>query len=192
VIYRSAPSQNIVAQEMYPIREAEKISAVSINKINDTDYVFDIGRNIAGISSITLKGEPGTIIKLKHGERLYPDGHVDVSNIDVHYRPTDDSDPFATDIYMLKGGGEETFKPLFNDKGFQFVEVTSNKPIDLKKESLVGYFMHSDVLAVGKISSSNPVINKIWEAANNSYLSNLFGYPSGCPQREKKGWTGDA
>ena len=43
----------------------------------------------------------------------------------------------------------------------------------------------------GKIESSNPTLNKIWEAANHSYLSNLFGYPTDCPQREKNGWTGD-
>ena len=52
--------------------------------------------------------------------------------------------------------------------------------------------MHSDVPSAGHIRSSNPTINKIWEATNNSYLSNLFGYPTDCPQREKNGWTGDA
>ena len=31
----------------------------------------------------------------------------------------------------------------------------------------------------------------MWEAANKSYLSNLMGYPTDCPQREKNGWTGD-
>ena len=64
--------------------------------------------------------------------------------------------------------------------------------LNLSKESLKGYFMHSDVPAIGNIHSSNPTINKIWEATNNSYLSNLFGYPTDCPQREKNGWTGDA
>ena len=39
---------------------------------------------------------------------------------------------------------------------------------------------------------SNPLLNKIWKATNTSYLSNLFGYPTDCPQREKNGWTGDA
>jgi alpha-L-rhamnosidase len=29
------------------------------------------------------------------------------------------------------------------------------------------------------------------QAANNAYLSNLMGYPTDCPQREKNGWTGD-
>jgi alpha-L-rhamnosidase len=52
--------------------------------------------------------------------------------------------------------------------------------------------MHSDVPGVGRIHTSNPTINKIWQAANASYLSNLFGYPTDCPQREKNGWTGDA
>jgi alpha-L-rhamnosidase len=110
----------------------------------------------------------------------------------VHYRPTDQSDPFQTDIFILAGKGKETFMPRFNYKGFQYIEVTSNKPIQLKEESLVGYFMYSDVPEAGKIKSSNSIIDSIWWATNNSYLSNLFGYPTDCPQREKNGWTGDA
>ncbi len=192
VIYRSAPSANIVSQLMHPIRHVKKIPAKSIRQLNDTTFVFDLGRNIAGVSQITVEGPEGTVLHLKHGERLYENGQVDLSNIDVHYRPTDDSDPFQTDIYILNGKGKETFIPYFNYKGFQYVEVTSSKPVQLTKESLVGYFMHSDVPSIGKLKSTNPIINKIWEATNNSYLANLYGYPTDCPQREKNGWTGDA
>jgi len=192
VIFAAAPSQHIVAQTMVPIRITDTIAAVGLQRFSDTDYVFDLGRNIAGVSRIVLQGPAGTVVRLKHGERLYANGHVDQSNIDVHYRPTDDSDPFQTDIYILKGEGEESFQPRFNYKGFQYVEVTSSQPVSLAKNSLVGYFMHSDVQPVGTIQSSNPTINKIWTATNNSYLSNLFGYPTDCPQREKNGWTGDA
>jgi alpha-L-rhamnosidase len=35
------------------------------------------------------------------------------------------------------------------------------------------------------------LIDKLWWATNNSYLSNLYGFPTDCPQREKNGWTGD-
>jgi alpha-L-rhamnosidase len=192
VIFTGTPSQNIVAQVTVPIRITDTLSAVPLKRFSDADYVFDIGQNIAGVSRINVQGPQGTVVRLKHGERLYPDGHVDQSNIDVHYRPTDDSDPFQTDIYILKGNGQETFQPRFNYKGFQYVEVTSSQPITLTKESLTGYFMHSDVPAAGKITSSNSLINKIWQATNNSYLSNLYGYPTDCPQREKNGWTGDA
>ena len=191
VILRAAPSQHIVSQVMHPIRDVEKLEAKSIRKLNDTTYVFDLGRNISGVSELKVKGKEGAVVRLKHGERLYDNGHVDISNIDQHYRPTDDKDPFQTDIVILSGR-DDYFMPRFNYKGFQYVEVTSSEPIALKKESLSGYFMHSDVPVVGNIQSSNPVINKIWEATNSSYLSNLFGYPTDCPQREKNGWTGDA
>ncbi|OUJ74188.1 alpha-L-rhamnosidase [Hymenobacter crusticola] len=192
VMNRAAPSQNIVAQAVHPIRNVETIPAKTIKKLNDTTYVFDLGRNIAGVSQIRVQGTGGTVLRLKHGERVYPDGHVDQSNIDVHYRPTDKRDPFQTDVFTLSGKGEETFKPAFNYKGFQYVEVTSSRPVVLTTTSLTGYFMHNDVPAVGAVTSSNPTLNKIWQATNNSYLSNFFGYPTDCPQREKNGWTGDA
>ena len=188
----AAPSVNVVAQVLHPIRDVEEIPVSKMIKLNDHHYLFDLGRNIAGVSQLKVSGSSGTIIRLKHGERLGADGLVDQSNIDAHYRPTDQSDPFGTDIYTLKGVGVEVFKPAFNYKGFQYIEVTSNQPIDLYKESLTGYFMHSDVPVVGYIQSSDSILNKIWKATNSSYLSNLFGYPTDCPQREKNGWTGDA
>jgi alpha-L-rhamnosidase len=187
----AAPSMNIVSQVMHPIRNVEAIPVKSMKKFNDTTYLFDLGRNIAGVSQIKVEGENGTVIQLKHGERLLENGHLDLSNIDVYYRPTTKNDPFQTDIFILNGKGKEEFMPKFNYKGFQYVEVISSKPIKLTKESLTGFFMHSDVPAVGKVSSSNPMIDKLWWATNNSYLSNLMGYPTDCPQREKNGWTGD-
>lgn len=189
---RAAPSQNITAQVLHPVREVEKIKPVSMKKFNDTNYVYNIGRNISGISELKVSGAAGTVIRLKHAELLDSSGHADLWNIVVHYRPKDDTDPFQTDIFILKGNGIETFKPRFNYKGFQFVEITSSAPVQLNTNSLTAYFVHSDVPVVGTIKSSNELINKIWKATNNAYLSNLMGYPTDCPQREKNGWTGDA
>jgi alpha-L-rhamnosidase len=179
-----------VAQQLHPIRFVEEISPVSVNKMTEQKSVYNLGRNIAGISRISVKGERGTTIRLKHAEMIFKDGNVNMSNIDVHYRPTDDKDPFQTDIYTLSGDGVETFWPHFNYKGFQYIEVTSDRPVEI--QSLTGIFMHSDVPPVGQVSSSNETLNKIWKATNVSYLSNLYGYPTDCPQREKNGWTGDA
>lgn len=192
IIYRSAPASVVAAQVMHPIRRVETIQAVSSRRFSDSLYVFDIGRNMAGVSSIRVSGKAGTIIRLKHGERLYANGRVDQSNIDAHYRPVDDKDPFQTDIFILKGGGEESFTPRFNYKGFKYIEVSSSEPLSLTKENLTAYFMHSDVPVAGQVQSTDTLINKLWKATNSSYLSNLFGYPTDCPQREKNGWTGDA
>lgn len=186
------PSQNVTAQALHPIRNVENIEAEEMVQFDKQTFLFDFGRNISGVSRIKVSGPTGTVIYLKHAEKLGENGHVDQSNIDVHYRPSDDSDPFQTDILVLSEKEEDTFMARFNYKGFQYVEVISDKPLQLTKESLTAYFMHSDVPAVGSIQSSNTTLNKIWQAGNASYLSNLFGYPTDCPQREKNGWTGDA
>ena len=190
-VYRQAPSQNIVSQQLHPIRNVEKIPVKSFKKMSDRRYNYDLGRNIAGVTKLRAKGEAGTIIRIVHSEIMRPNDSIDIRNIAEHYRPKDDSDPFSTDIFILSGNGEEEFMPRFNYKGFQYVEVSADKPITLTKESLEGWFMHSDVPPVGHVETSNTLINRIWFAANNSYLSNLFGYPTDCPHREKNGWTGD-
>ncbi|RUT72465.1 alpha-rhamnosidase [Flavobacterium cupreum] len=189
----SAPSSKLVAQQMHPIRVVNELKPIKVDKRNDTLYVFTFPRNIAGTVRLSIKNAvAGTTFSIKHGERLYKNGRVDMSNIDLHYRPTDNSDPFQTDIYIAKGNDGEHFSPKFNYKGFQYVEVTSSRPFALDKKSLLALEMHSDVPAVGTIKTSNEVVNKIWKATNSSYLANLFGYPTDCPQREKNGWTGDA
>ena len=187
---RGVPSQNVVAQQVRPIRNVLTIPAKSVNKINDKTYVFDFGQNMAGVTNIKVSGEEGTEVRIMHGERLFDNGRIDMSNIDVYYRGDKEKDPFQTDILILSGG-EDEFMAKFNYKGFRYVEVTSDKPIELNQNSLTAFFMHSDVPASGEIRTSSELVNKLWWATNNAYLSNLMGYPTDCPQREKNGWTGD-
>lgn len=187
----SAPAPKMTHQSMHPVRITREYKARDMRQIDASTYLFDLGQNISGVSRLVLSGEPGTTIRLVHAERLDNNGRVDQSNIDLHYRPTDDSDPFQTDIFILSGQGEEVFMPRFNYKGFQYVELQADRPVQVHRESLSGQFMHSDVPKVGTLSASNPIIEQIWRAGNYSYLANLFGYPTDCPQREKLGWTGD-
>ncbi len=189
---RGVPSQNVTAQQLRPIRNVSTFPAKSVNKIDAQTYVFDFGQNMSGVTEIKVTGEEGTELRIKHGERLYDNGRVDMSNIDVYYRGDAEKDPFQTDILILSGKKEDQFMARFNYKGFRYVEVTSSKPIQLDENSITAHFMHSDVPPVGKIETSSDLINKIWKATNNAYLSNLMGYPTDCPQREKNGWTGDA
>lgn len=191
VILRSVPSGHVTAQQMRPIRNVETIPAQSFKKMDDSTYQYDFGRNMSGVTKIKVSGEEGTVLKIKHGERLYDNGYIDMSNIDVYYRGDKETDPFQTDVLILSGKKPCEFMAKFNYKGFRYVEVVSSKPVELSVNSLTAYFMHSDVPAVGEINTSNPLIDKLWWATNNAYLSNLMGYPTDCPQREKNGWTGD-
>ncbi|MDR0814626.1 MAG: glycoside hydrolase family 78 protein [Bacteroidales bacterium] len=189
IFIRTAPSQRIISQQFHPIRNTEKIPVATMKKVDDLTYLFDLGRNIAGVSELRVQGAAGTEIRLLHGETLGDDGLPNMEHLSGFHRPEDDSDPFGTDIFTLSGKGEESFMSRFNYKGFQYVKVTASEPITLTEESLTGWFMHTDLPAVGNIETSNPLINKIWWATNNSYRSNMHGYPTDCPHREKNGWT---
>jgi alpha-L-rhamnosidase len=186
----ASPTEMVSSQQLPPVRKVSEYDAAFFQKIDSKTYLFDFGQNMSGITELKLIGERGTVVKVKHGEHL-KDGRIYNEGLEVHYRPTDDTDPFQTDIYTLSGKGEEIFSPTFNYKGFQYAEVTADHDIELNKNSLKAYFVHSDVESVGTIETSNELIAKIWKATNMAYLSNLYGYPTDCPQREKNGWTGD-
>lgn len=186
-----SPTAFIKSQLMHPARVTSVLKASAFKKLNDSLYIYSFPKNMAGITRLNVRGESGTVLRLKHGEMLYEDGRVNMGNIDYHYRPVDDYDPFQTDIVILSGE-TDTFEPKFNYKGFQHVEVSASAPVAMDENSLIALELHSDVPVKGTWHSSSDLLNKIWEATNNAYLSNLFGYPTDCPQREKNGWTGDA
>ena len=187
---RSLPSEQITSQQMRPIRACTEYVATKFSQLADGIYLFDFGYNMAGVTRIKVQGDKGTVVKLRHGERVGEDGKLDQSNIDVYYRGDREKDPFQTDILTLSGQNDE-FISSFNYKGFRYVQVEVSAPIEIDHSSLVAYFVHSDVTKVGQITSSNKLIEGLMAASNQAYLSNLMGYPTDCPQREKNGWTGD-
>ena len=98
-----SPSSKLVSQQLHPIRVTAHLKPTKVNRINDTLSVFTFPRNIAGTVNISTKNAvSGTVFRIKHAERLYKNGMVDLSNIDLHYRPTDNTDPFQTDIFIAK------------------------------------------------------------------------------------------
>lgn len=187
----NAPAILIESQKMPLITEAERYSPVSVSKINDTCYVYDMGINTAGITEVRIKGNKGTRVMIRHAEMLDANGNIDQQNINMHLRPRNEREIIQSDVYILKGEGEEIFKPAFTYHGFQYVEITSNHPINQKDIHLEGIKMHSNVDEIGTFSSSSKLLNKIFSICKNSYLSNLFSLPTDCPTREKNGWMAD-
>jgi alpha-L-rhamnosidase len=52
VRYRQAPSNQIVSQQVQPIRAVEDIKPQKVTQLNDTTYVFHLARNMTGTSRI--------------------------------------------------------------------------------------------------------------------------------------------
>ena len=189
----AAPSPLLKAQAMPAIRPVETIRPKLVQSWGDTVYVFDMGKNIAGVAGLSVKGELGTHFKMQSGEMLKDNGRLEPGNINIYYNPEKPGEQFQTDEFILAGTGKaESFTPMFTYHGFRYVEVKSDRPVKLTDGNLTGYFMHTDVRPVGSFSSSNNLLDRIHRATMLSYLGNLHSIPTDCPQREKNGWTADA
>ena len=192
-----APAKILTSQQMPPIRVVREVKPVSMRKIDDYTYMYDMGENMTGVCRIQVQGPTGTCVTLAHGELIHDDGTLNQGNIEIYFKREKNGlpqhvDPFEriqTDTYFLSGNGMETYEPRFTYHGFRYVEVTSTRPLTLTQESLTGLCMHTDVESVGNFACSNEILNKLVEASCNSYLGNLFSIPTDCPQREKNGWT---
>ncbi len=185
------PSPLLVAQKMPQIRPSEEIKPVSVKAFGDSVYVFDFGKNIAGLCRLSVQGEAGTVVQLEHAELLKEDGNIEPGNINIYYIPQPGYE-FQTDEYILKGEGQEVWTPAFNYHGFRYVELKTSAPLNIDENSLTALCFHTDVKSAGTFACSNPLLNELWTMTRRSYLANLMSIPTDCPQREKNGWTADA
>ena len=187
-----APAPLLSFQQTPPIQITAEYAPSAMKKFNDKLYVYTFPVNMAGFCRLKVSGQKGTEVSLRYGELLTDDGRLNQGNISVYYHPEKPYEHFQTDVYILKGDGEEVFVPSFTYHGFQFVEVESSQPIELTEESLTALSVHTNVESTGTFTCSLPMFNNLWEATMRTYCANLHSIPTDCPQREKNGWTADA
>ncbi len=188
---RSCPATRVSAQQLVPIRESGEIEAVNIIKINNNRWIYDFGENMAGNVHLRINGRRGTTIELTYAERLNSAGRADQDNINYYYFGDRNAEPLQTDIVTLSCE-EVFFSPQYSYKGFRYVEVNASSSLKWGKDELKAVKVHSAVPEASSLESSAAIVGELWNATRRSYLSNLPGYPTDCPQREKNGWTADA
>lgn len=188
---QQAPAGQLRAQQLQPIRALKTLEPAHVTEPRPGVYLFDFGQNLTGFPQLTIEGDAGTSIVMTCGERLKPDGSLELHPINGFTIQRDARQRFQQNIYILKGGGREVYEPRFTYQGFQYVEVTGS-PKPLTGANLRARVTHTDVPPAGEFNCSNDLFNRIQQNTVWSYLSNLMGIPTDCPHREKNGWTGDA
>lgn len=167
-----------------PVRVVEEIKPIAMTSPTNNVYIFDLGQNIAGVVRLKVKGPAGTLVQLRHGEMLHPDGTLMTENL---------RKARSIDRYILRGDPNgEVWSPRFTFHGFQFVEVTGypGKP---DKDSITGLVLHSDTPLTSSFECSDPVANKLFKNVVWTQRANFLDLPTDCPQRDERfGWTGDA
>lgn len=166
-----------------PVRAIAEFKAKKVTETQPGVYVVDLGQNIAGFARIKVQGKAGQRITLRFAERLNLDGTVYVTNL---------RGAKATDTYICRGSGTETWSPKFTFHGFQFIEVSGLERAPAPGD-IVGVAISSDTPIVGTIETSDPMINQLVSNALWTQRMNFIDIPTDCPQRDERlGWTGDA
>jgi len=178
----AAVKPKIEAYPGVPVRKIAEVKAVAVTEPKPGLYVVNLGQNFAGWVRLAVSEAAGTAIVMRFGEMLNADGTVYRENL---------RSARATDTYVCKGSGPETWEPHFTFHGFQYVEVEglTKKP---GLEALTGVVAGSDAPLAGEFESSSPLVNKIFSNTLWGQRSNYFDVPTDCPQRDERlGWTGD-
>ncbi|WLQ38628.1 alpha-L-rhamnosidase [Streptomyces laculatispora] len=172
----------IVAQVDGPVRVAKELPARKVTEPAPGVFVFDLGQNMVGSVRLRLSGDAGTTVRLRHAEVLNPDGTIYTANL---------RSAAATDTYVLKGGGAETYEPRFTFHGFRYVEVTG-LPGTPPASALTGRVMHTSAPFTFEFETDVPMLNKLHSNITWGQRGNFLSIPTDTPARDERlGWTGD-
>jgi alpha-L-rhamnosidase len=183
-VISDTPSISVSSQITAPARVIATLNAKSVTPIANGAYIFDLGQNMVGWVTLRVKGAAGAKIKMRFAEILNPDGTIYTANL----RNAD-----ATDVYILRGGDEETFSPHFTFHGFRYVEVTGypgTPPLEAIKGEVVSSVGGNPVAT---LTTSSDLVNRMWSIGIWGQRGNFLSIPTDCPQRDERlGWMGDA
>jgi alpha-L-rhamnosidase len=180
----TAPTIAISSQIDGPAQVVKTLEPKKVTPLAHGVYVFDLGQNMVGWVTLRVKGAAGTRIKMRFGEIVNPDGTVYTKNL----RNAD-----ATDIYVLRGGDEETFTPHFTFHGFRYVEVTGYPGKPTRNAIIAQVISSKNGEPAAKLMTSSELVNWMWSIGIWGQRGNFLSIPTDCPQRDERlGWMGDA
>lgn len=176
VTIQNCNTNNLVPTVSEPVTKQEIFSPLPVRQ-----NIVDFGQNISGWVQIKAQGKQGDTIKIEHAETLDKEGEWYTANL---------REAAATDVYVLKGSGEQVLEPHFTIHGFRYARITG---CDTDTSKIRAIAVYSALKHTGSFECSDPLINKLQHNIEWSLNDNFVDVPTDCPQRsERLGWTGDA
>ncbi|MCL3789067.1 alpha-L-rhamnosidase, partial [Actinomyces sp. 187325] len=144
--------------------------------------VLDLGQNLTGHVRLTVTGEAGSVLTLRHAEVL--------EHGEMGMRPLRGA--ACTDRVTLSGGHDVVALTL-TQHGFRYVEVDGFDGDDEALEAAVtARVVSSGMERSAWFDSSHELVNRLVENTRWSTIDNFITVPTDCPQRDERlGWTGD-
>ncbi len=170
----AAPRGLLTPNEMPPICIIDVLSPINCWR-TDEGTVYDFGRNIQGVTELTVEAREGTEIFLQHSEMLYPDGRPDLYT---------NRDARAADTYICRGGETEIYRPTFTYHGFRYVCVRGAEQAE--RFVIKALHLSADVGDKAEFQCSHATLNHVHTMCAASMRSNFVSVPTDCPVRDER------
>ncbi len=174
------PGGQLLAQMLEPMRVTEVLKPVALTNPKPGVYLVDFGQNLYGAVRLKVHGPAGTRVRLRTSFTRKPDGAIKME---------DNRSARSTDIYVLRGGGEEVWSPRFRGQGTHYAEVTGwpGVPVADDFELLV---IHTDMEKAGDFACSNDLLNRIYANVVRSARMQERSVPLDPDRDERQAWLG--
>ncbi|HMI85043.1 MAG TPA: family 78 glycoside hydrolase catalytic domain [Polyangiaceae bacterium] len=174
--YDRQKERDLVADPGPPVQAMAELEPIGVTEPNPGVFIFDFGQNVVGWAQIGLHAPAGTAVTLRFAEALAPDGSLYVANL---------RSARATDVYVARGEGTETWEPRFTLHGFRFVEV-EGLPARAALSAITARAVHSEMAIAGTLETSDPRINRLFANIRWSQRGAFISVPTTGPQRDER------
>ncbi|MFE7224906.1 family 78 glycoside hydrolase catalytic domain [Nocardioides sp. NPDC057577] len=183
VAVRDEPTDVLEPQTAVDVRVTEELeTAKRIDSPTDGVYLYDLGQNMVGHVRLTVQGEKGQTVTIRHGEVLNPDGTLYTANL---------RSAKATDTYTIGSDEPETYEPSFTFHGFRYVEISGLEEAP-DASDIVGVVVGTDGDLASTLDTSSDLVDQLHRNIVWGMRGNFLSIPTDTPARdERMGWTGD-
>ncbi|HEY5586229.1 MAG TPA: family 78 glycoside hydrolase catalytic domain [Ruminiclostridium sp.] len=178
-----APGGKLTASKSSARKIIKTIHPVKILKPRKDIYVFDMGQSFSGWVKLKANGPSGTVIHMRFAEEVYERGVINTFSTGL-------GSERQTDVFVLKGEGEEVFEPSFTWHGFRYVEVRGYPGIPTI-ESVEGCLIHTELAENGRFECSNDLFNNLQEMFKWTQVSSTQDGIIVDSFRERQAYIGD-
>lgn len=174
--------RNLQGEVAEPVKIVAELPAKSVTEPEANTAIFDLGQNMVGVIRLRVALPRGTVLTIRHGEMLNPDGTLYTANL--RGAP-------SIDTYTCAGTGIEVWQPRFTFHGFRYVEVSNLGPAP-SVGTVTGIVLSSATPSAGTFECSDPRLNQLYSNIVWGQRGNYLSVPTDCPQRdERMGWMAD-
>ena len=187
-----APAGNLLLQPAPSMAVMDTVRPLSVRQVMRKEknkqvetghYLVDMGQNMVGWFALTAKGKAGQPVVMRFAETLQADSMtIYTDNL---------RDARCTNTYIPAEDGEFTYCPTTVYQGFRYVDIEGLDGMP-ERNNMVGLVIYDRMASTSSFECSNPILNRLHQAAYNGIRGNYHGMPTDCPQRDERlGWLGD-